>query len=131
MNSANPFPSAPRPHKRIGELNGPWGVLFKVVLVIVPLMVPPIIAWASWATNRIFEEERAITKIQEWQAQAPRFTPTDAENMKLRLQNEIYMQVNARLAEFQNSIEAMRRDVLRTQILMEQHLEQSPHTQAR
>jgi hypothetical protein len=127
MGSNHPFREGESRSKRmrIGELNGAWSTLLKVVLVIIPLSVPPAIGWATWVTNKVFEQANEITKIQSWQNQAPRFTQADAENLRLRVLSDVNQNIGSKLSELQNQMESMRRDVLKTQILMEQHLETS------
>ena len=39
--------------RRIGELNGPWAFLLKVMLGGVPIFLPFLIGWAVWVTQRI------------------------------------------------------------------------------
>ena len=40
--------------KKIGDLNGKWAAMLKMVLVIIILIVPTFFAWATWVTNEIF-----------------------------------------------------------------------------
>lgn len=39
---------------KVGELNGKWAALFKMVLVLVVLIIPTFFAWATWVTNETF-----------------------------------------------------------------------------
>ena len=49
--------------KRIGELNGPWSFLLKLILVVLPIFIAIMIGWSTWVTNRIhgLEEKSAVT----------------------------------------------------------------------
>ena len=44
---------AERRAKRIGELNGPWAVLLKLTLIILPIFITLTFAWGTWVTSQI------------------------------------------------------------------------------
>jgi hypothetical protein len=43
-------------HKPIGEMNGPWALLLKTILVGLPILFPFIIGWGIWVTRSINEQ---------------------------------------------------------------------------
>jgi hypothetical protein len=40
--------------KKVGELNGKWATLFKVVLIVCILVIPTLLGWATWVTTEVF-----------------------------------------------------------------------------
>ena len=42
-------------NRPIGELNGHWAALLKIILVAVPIMIPIFLTWAIWVTAAVFE----------------------------------------------------------------------------
>jgi hypothetical protein len=40
---------------KVGELNGKWSVLFRVLLAINAIMFPVAISWATWVTTTLWE----------------------------------------------------------------------------
>lgn len=46
--------------KHIGELNGPWSVLFRVQLALASILFPFIVGWCVWVTVHMFGLESDI-----------------------------------------------------------------------
>lgn len=40
-------------HKRIGELNGPWAVLLRVMLATYPPLLAGLLGWGSWVSREV------------------------------------------------------------------------------
>ena len=59
------------PH-RIGAMNGPYAILFKVALVTYPVILSAATDFAVWVTNNIYE-------FRSWTQAGPRFTSVDAK----------------------------------------------------
>jgi hypothetical protein len=68
-----------RRNKTIGSINGVWGLLFKLALVIVPMLIP----WGVWLTSETFAN-RAFRESM------PRFTRSDGAVLKEELMGEIH-----------------------------------------
>ena len=83
------------------EHNGfstPWQILLKVNMVLIPL----VIAWATWATVNIFE-------LRGFQGQGPRFTAIDADNKTLEMRE--WTRMNFVTKDIEADIREMKRDV--------------------
>ena len=63
-------------------MNGRWLVWFKITLVILPVALTLLFAWAAWLTAEQFSD-RAFRQA------GPRYTSLDAEALELRLKTEI------------------------------------------
>ena len=46
--------------KKIGELNGKWAAAFKILIIIAFISMPIGITWATWITNRSYNQEHYI-----------------------------------------------------------------------
>ena len=66
--------TAPR-ETRIGELNGRWALLIKVMLATYPIVVSGQLAWATWVTSNVFH----------LQPDKPRYTFADAERQHAQM----------------------------------------------
>ena len=75
--------------KLIGELNGKWSMLFKVSLVATPLAITLIVSWGTWATAKVYAHDLAIGRLEAWKDIGPRFTPSDAQALELRVKQDI------------------------------------------
>lgn len=49
-------------HKQIGQLNGPWSILLRFVLVLIPVLLPVFIAWAVWVTGKLYETNNHVKR---------------------------------------------------------------------
>ena len=70
-------------HKKVGDLNGMWAFLFRVFLVLFPLMV----AWSIWVTSSMYE-------LKGFAQMGERMTQKDGLKMKLELLELIDKQVD-------------------------------------
>jgi uncharacterized membrane protein len=90
-------------HKKLGELNGWWALMFKVRQVSGVVMVPIVIAlativvvpWCRGVESRLIEMQREnqamdarLVRLEGFANQGDRFTAAMASTMKLELQNE-------------------------------------------
>jgi len=90
-------------HKKLGELNGWWALMFKVRQVSGVVMVPIVIAlativvvpWCRGVESRLIEMQRdnhamdaRLVRLEGFASQGDRFTAAMASTMKLELQNE-------------------------------------------
>ncbi len=73
--------------KKIGELNGKWAAMLKMVLVIAILTVPTFFAWATWVTNEIFAAKYHRNQTEDF---STRIVELET-NLKIltRVENEI------------------------------------------
>lgn len=82
---------------KIGELNGPWAILLKVGLIIIPAMV----SWVVWVSVNLIQGER--------------FTATDALKLERRLDERIDDQpaqwYRDQMAKMQRQLEKISEDV--------------------
>lgn len=63
--------TAPKRGTVIGEMNGPWALVFRIALATYPLLL----AWCIWVTVQTFESKA-------FREHGGRFTTTDAEMMR-------------------------------------------------
>jgi len=57
--------------KKIGELNGKWAFMLKVVLMLLFVSIPTFFAWGTWVTTSIFEQNTLIQRLQDKTTQLP------------------------------------------------------------
>lgn len=62
-------------NKPLGELNGKYAFLFKVNMVLLPIMFSALLTWGVWVTSSIFS-------LKGFVEHGPRFTLKDAMAMK-------------------------------------------------
>lgn len=62
------------PH-RIGQMNGPYAVLFKLALLSFPPSLVAAIGFSVWVTSNIYD-------FKSWKSVGPRFTSQDAQILK-------------------------------------------------
>ena len=63
--------------KKIGEIDGPWAITFKINLVLLPALI---IGWGIWTTKQIHALEVNQTKIQSMQ-----FTSAEGSILKVEI----------------------------------------------
>jgi hypothetical protein len=68
--------------RRIGDMNGRWAILFKIILVLNGVLLPAIMAWGSWITVGQIRDE-------QFRGEGVRYTPGDAEHDLASLQAKI------------------------------------------
>lgn len=71
--------------KPIGEINGPWSLLFKITQVVIPVMALTIVPWAVWVTSTLYARDARLVRIESFVNLGPRFTATDAETLRLKV----------------------------------------------
>ena len=69
---ANMFKSLFISDKKIGELNGKWAGMFKIVLTISMLLIPTLFGWGVWITNKVIGSEYHIVQTQEYDVRITR-----------------------------------------------------------
>ena len=97
-------------HKKLGELNGWWALMFKVRQISGVVMVPVVIAlativvvpWCRGVESRLIEIQRdghsldsRVVTLEGFANQGDRFTSQMAAQMKLELQNEWLQEIGA------------------------------------
>jgi len=60
--------------KKIGELNGKWAFMLKVVLMLLFVSIPTFFAWGTWVTTSIFEQSTSIQRLQDKTGTLPPIT---------------------------------------------------------
>jgi len=45
---------------KIGEINGKWALVFKMLLVGNSIMLPAVLAWGTWVTTMLFTSQAAL-----------------------------------------------------------------------
>lgn len=68
--------------KRIGQLNGPWSMMFRVALLTYPLLLVWLAAWTIWVTANIFS-------LIAFRDSGERFTKTDGAALEARVVEKI------------------------------------------
>lgn len=80
-------------HKTIGELNGKWGIMFKLTVAFGAFSLPFLIALNVWFVKAIYElklqQAEIAIQMQSFIAVGPRYTPEMARSDNLELMNEI------------------------------------------
>ena len=105
--------------QKIGELNGKWALLFKILLAVNTVLIVPAVAWSSWITLMVFDLRQAqavnTQRYETFMAIGPRYTPRDAERDAAMLRAEIKGQlsaIQAQLQVLQNESEIVRGKVV-------------------
>jgi hypothetical protein len=114
--------------KRVGELNGPWSVLFKVTNVVVPigcllfsiLVVSVVIPWVSSTNEKLRQFELNQRSVMEWKAQRPVFVTT-AELEAAR--TKVALELDGKFTEKLNRIETA---LMRIETLFSEHVKLKP-----
>ena len=73
--------------KKLGDLNGRWSILFRVLMVvgtIATVLSPFVIRWGVWVTSSVYE-------LQAFAHTGDRFTAADGERLRSDLQGEIQL----------------------------------------
>lgn len=130
--------------KQIGELNGPWALLLRFLLVLFPILIPAVLAWGVWVTQRVSDLERGnavmekvveqisintltigrhekeLTTMQTLVTAIPSDQATIHEANRLRTLNETNTLVNQKFDELKTQLTLLQKDVMRVQIMLEQ-----------
>ena len=93
--------------KPIGELNGRWALLFKVTQASLPLFMAIVIPWCIWVTKTLHSHDINSAEIRSWMSQAPRFTPSDADNLRMKIKGEVRSEVTDKLGERINEMNTL------------------------
>lgn len=120
-----------------------WGIIFKVANV---LLITVVVPWVGISTNAIFEvrqltkdvtdmqlqmrqvtakqtqQDLTLADLSSWRNIGPRFTPTDAENLRLRILNEVQQQISVTVTDISTKLTQIQRDVLETQVMFRAHV---------
>lgn len=81
--------------KRIGELNGPWSWLLKVMLVVLPVFVLSMVTWATWVTKTVHTVETRISEFDTWRQNRPGFITADqARTLRLEIEASLRTQID-------------------------------------
>ena len=72
--------------KPIGALNGPWALLLKLNLIIMPILLTGLITLNVWFVRSIHAHDVRLATFEEWKNIGPRFLQKDAELLKLEIQ---------------------------------------------
>lgn len=67
--------------KTIAQMNGPWAVGFKLMLLTYPILFGALIGWGTWVTKELI-----ITS--EFRNRGDRFTTADAERMRREIDGQ-------------------------------------------
>lgn len=119
--------STAKEHRPIGSLNGPWSIMFRIVLVLIPILTVTFLPWAVWLTVQQFKDI-------SFREAGGRFNESDASKMKADLEAkdatmkaELIEKINAVPSqEWRNRIESIERDqreILRAMVRVETKLE--------
>ena len=104
--------------KRVGELNGPWALLFKITQLFFPLVV----AWCVWATNQLHQMDVRQTRAESWMAQGPRFTSTDADRLRLQILEEVAKDASTNYKLLMDEHKALRAETTEMKIAIMAHI---------
>lgn len=75
--------------KKIGELNGRWAALFKLVLFIVVVSVPTAITWMLWVTSNIYASQYHIERCDNYEQRLIDLEKTDVSRADLSRQMQV------------------------------------------
>lgn len=80
-------------HTKIGELNGRWGILFKITQVLIPIAAVTLLPWCVWVTSTLYARELRITKLELFASVGPRFTGDNAEALRVKIMSDVEMRL--------------------------------------
>lgn len=75
---------------KIGQMNGKWAIIFKVVLSSAVFIIPSLLAWCTWVTVAMFSLQ---SQFSAWNAVGPRYTSTQAQVDQLNMRNDILTEI--------------------------------------
>lgn len=63
--------------KKIGELNGHWAALFKIILFMLLVSIPTFFTWMVWVTNSIYASQYHISDTEKFEQRITELEKTD------------------------------------------------------
>lgn len=112
--------TAPR---KIGEMNGRWAALFKVVLVVVPTVNALFIPWAVWVTTNVWRSQDHMVHADELHMQIEKLITSHTRDMEVVRQE--LKEVDRRMDELPSAV--WREKIATLELDMKQNA--SDHTQ--
>lgn len=103
-------------HRPIGSLNGPWSILLRIVLVLIPILTVTFLPWAVWLTSQQFKDI-------SFREAGGRFSESDAAKMRADLIEKINATPSQEWRDRIQSIERDQREILRAMTRVETKLE--------
>lgn len=86
-----------------------WELLTRTFLATYPLVV----AFHVWVVTKIHSHDLAIAEIRAWQGNVPKFSTSDAENLRLRVLAEVKAETAVQNAGIIAKLESIQATVIR------------------
>lgn len=101
-----------------------WRFWVQIVLGFLQIIVMCIIIpWGAWVTTKIYAHEQQQARIQAWIDQGQRLTVTDADNLRMKIMNEISEKINSQLLPIYTKLESLQVSTLKIEMAVNQHSE--------
>jgi hypothetical protein len=86
------------------------------------IVLAGVVAWAVWATQRIYAHESWQTGVQRWIDQAPRWTATDAQALELRAKQAALEAIDKKFTEIEKMLLEVRGGVIELNVTLKSHM---------
>ena len=84
----NMFGGVLRSDKKIGEMNGRWAALFKIMLVSMSCLIPTMLGWMIWVSSNIYDADNFINANENNHNRIEELEKTDITRATLSKQLE-------------------------------------------
>lgn len=107
-------PNCRKRRKTIGELNGPWSILFRITQVLLPVVGIILVPWTVWVTQSITRLDKYQDALLEWKrTMAPTFTASDALALRLTTIEQVEQKIKEGDKSISEKLDRMHESVLR------------------
>lgn len=95
------------PRTAVGDLNGPYALLFKVNMFAIPIMLTAIISYGVWINLQLRDQAVFNGETKAWQSQWNGY-PKDAELLKLQVMGQVTAKTDAQYTLLLTEISKLR-----------------------
>lgn len=107
--------------EKIGDINGPWAILFRITQILVPIAAITLIPWTIWVTSTMYAKEIRIVKLEMFAGVAPRYTAETAEALRLRIMSDVEIKIASSTGKIADRIDNLTAEIILLKLELTRH----------
>lgn len=107
--------------EKIGDINGPWAILFRITQILVPIAAITLIPWTIWVTSTMYAKEIRIVKLEMFAGVGPRYTAETAESLRLRIMSDVEIRIASSTTKIADRIDNLTAEIILLKLELTRH----------
>jgi len=113
-------------NKQIGELNGPWALMFKLNSALIPALFVSMIGGLTWTVRSVYDLRERITVLETWKESRDSVLQLNASALESRVKEAVALSTATKFDSIMDAITELKVEVKGVRVSLEEHKSLKP-----